>query len=312
MRVLLTGGSSFTGCWFAAALADAGCEVIATCRRPLDDYTGIAARRLALARRAGCALFGALAFGEPRFVRLVATARIDLLCHHGAAIGDFRSPGFDPLACHDAATAGADAVMAALARGGGRALVLTGSVFEGAGTAAAKPVLAYGRAKAQIRATLTAAAARHVLASACFVVPHPIGALEKPGLGTYLSTRWLAGQPARLRHPTLVRDFIHVDLLAALYAEFCGAQLRAGAPRLRAPSGRAATLLEQARWLAAALSPRLGVPCAVLGAEPPEPSDEPERLVNPEEAGARAATWPVEEAWDRLADFYLWLNSSTA
>lgn len=309
MRVLLTGVSSFTGCWFAAALAEAGSEVIATCRRPLDGYAGVAARRLDLARRAGCELLGSVAFGDRRFVDLVATTRVDVLSHHGAEIGDFRSAAFDPAACHDAATAEADAVMAALARQGGRALVLTGSVFEDATQPAPKPVLAYGRTKARIRATLTAAAARHGLAAACFVVPHPIGPLEKPGLGTYLSACWLAGQPARIRHPRLVRDLIHVDLLAALYAEFCRAQFAAAAPRLRAPSGHVATLLDQARWIGAALEPRLGVACTTLAAEPPEASDEPVVLVNPEAPGALAATWPIESAWDRLADFYLWLNS---
>lgn len=309
MRVLLTGVSSFTGGWFAAALAGAGAEVLATCRRPLDSYAGLAARRLDLARRAGCELVGGLAFGDRRFVDLVATARVDLLCHHGAEIGDFRGAAFDPVACHDAATANADGVMAALAGGGGRALVLTGSVFEG-GIAGA-PVLAYGHTKARIRATLSAAAARHGLATACFVVPHPIGALERPGLGTYLAARWLAGQPARLRHPTLVRDFIHVDLLALLFAGLCRAQLGVSPPRWHAPSGHVATLLDQARWIGAALGPRLGVPCAVAAAVPAATSDEPEVLVNLEPTDALAATWPIDRAWDRLADFYLWLNSST-
>ncbi len=312
MRVLLTGVSSFTGCWFAAALAESGCEVIATTRRPCQGYSGVAARRLELARRAGCSLVGGFAFGDPRFVDLITASRVDILCHHGCEIGDFRSAAFNPVACHDAATAGAAGVLAALARGGGRALVVTGSVFEGATAAERGPVLAYGRVKVRIRETLSAAAAREGLATACFVVPHPIGALEKPGFGTYLASRWLRGQPACVRHPSLVRDFVHVDLLGALYAEFCHAQARPTAPRLRAPSGHAATLLAHAQRIAAALGPRLGIPCGVVAAEPPAASDEPEILVNPEPAGALAATWPVERAWDRMAEFYLWLNSSTS
>lgn len=312
MRVLLTGVSSFTGCWFATALAESGCEVIATSRRPPESYAGVAARRLDLARRAGCLLRGGLAFGDPGFVDLLSANRVDVLCHHGVEIGDFRSAAFDPVACHDAATANADGVMAALARGGGRALVVTGSVFERATAAGRGPVLAYGPAKARIRETLSAAAARHGLATTCFVVPHPLGALEKPGLGTYLAARWLAGAPARLRHPSLVRDFIHVELLAALYAAHCRAQLRASPPPVRAPSGHVASLLEQARWIAAALGPRLGVPCEIAAGEPLAASDEPEVLVNAEPIGSLAATWPIDRAWDRLADFYLWLNSPTS
>jgi nucleoside-diphosphate-sugar epimerase len=311
MRVLLTGVSSFTGGWFATALAESGCEVIATSRRPPESYAGVAARRLELARCAGCVIRSGLSFGDPAFVDLIAANRVDVLCHHGVEIGDFRSAAFDPIGCHDAATANADGVMAALARSGGRALVVTGSVFEGAAAAGQGPVLAYGLAKARIRETLSAAAARHGLATTCFVVPHPIGALEKPGLGTYLAGRWLAGEPARLRHPWLVRDFIHVELLAALYAAHCRAQLHASAPSLRAPSGHVASLLEHARWIAAALRPRLGVPCEIAAGEQHGPSDEPEILINPEPTDALAATWPIDRAWDRLADFYLWLNSST-
>ena len=45
MRVLLTGGSSFTGCWFARGLALAGHEVTATLRS--SSYDGVRAERVA-------------------------------------------------------------------------------------------------------------------------------------------------------------------------------------------------------------------------------------------------------------------------
>ena len=38
MRILFTGGSSFTGYWFIKELAAAGHEVTATFQRQLDEY----------------------------------------------------------------------------------------------------------------------------------------------------------------------------------------------------------------------------------------------------------------------------------
>jgi len=49
VRILFTGASSFTGLWLVRALADAGHEVTATFRRPLEAYEDVRRRRVALA-----------------------------------------------------------------------------------------------------------------------------------------------------------------------------------------------------------------------------------------------------------------------
>ena len=67
MRVLLTGVSSFTGCWFAEALADSGFDVLATCRKPVGDYAALERRRLAKAVAAGVSLAENVAFGSEGF-----------------------------------------------------------------------------------------------------------------------------------------------------------------------------------------------------------------------------------------------------
>ncbi len=41
MKILITGGSSFTGYWFIKELSSAGHKVYATFTKKLDDYTGI-------------------------------------------------------------------------------------------------------------------------------------------------------------------------------------------------------------------------------------------------------------------------------
>src|SRR4051794_41794723 len=95
MRVLLTGASSFTGAWFAQALLEADCEVVAALRGSARGRKGVAAERLALVRR-GCELVPRVPFGSPAFLDLLRGAGpFDILCHHGAVVGDHRRGGFD-------------------------------------------------------------------------------------------------------------------------------------------------------------------------------------------------------------------------
>ena len=53
MRILLTGASSFTGAWFAAALASDGHQVTGTLQRRIGDYGNLEARRIAMLQSAG-------------------------------------------------------------------------------------------------------------------------------------------------------------------------------------------------------------------------------------------------------------------
>ena len=58
MKALLTGASSFTGLWFARALAERGIEVVAPLRGGLDSYSNSA--------RHGCGNFRKVAQRRPR------------------------------------------------------------------------------------------------------------------------------------------------------------------------------------------------------------------------------------------------------
>ena len=69
MKILFTGGSSFTGYWFIKELAAAGHEVVAVFRR--SDYTDEPRRtRVALLQKL-CRPVHDVAFGDDRFVDLV-------------------------------------------------------------------------------------------------------------------------------------------------------------------------------------------------------------------------------------------------
>ena len=73
--------------------------------------------------RYGCA------FGDDDFLALTKGS-FDVLCHHGAEVGDYRSPDFDPYRAVAANLCRLPQVLRALKDRGCVRLVLTGSVFE--------------------------------------------------------------------------------------------------------------------------------------------------------------------------------------
>ena len=312
MRVLLTGVSSFTGCWFAEALAESGSQVVATCRRSLDTYDQLGRRRIRKALDAGVTLVQNTAFGDDRFLAaLRAAAPLDLLCHHGAEVGDFRRPGYDPLTALQSNVRDAGIVFDELRRAGARGLVATGSVFEpdeGCGEEPRPAFNAYGLAKQLSWQTLRQHAQRAGLAVGRFVIPHPFGALEKPGFTRQLACAWLAGKPGIVTRPDLVRDFIHVDFLAAAYASFCRAVVSSGGEQRLGPTGQVGTLLQLAKSLSDELAPRLGCACELRAEAAAGPNSEPRTRCNADPLLPLARRWPFGRSWDRLAEFYLGLK----
>lgn len=302
MRVLLTGGSSFTGAWFARSLAEAGHEVVATFRSPLGAYRGRRARRVADVV-AHAEPVAEVAFGDDRFVELLRAGRFDVLCHHGAEAADHRNAAFDVEAAVRANTRGLGRVLAALREQGGR-IVLTGSFFEsgeGDGDPPLHALSAYGLSK-----TLTWEVFKYRCHEAGvplgkFVIPNPFGPWEEPRFTTYLARSWLAGEVPLVRTPEYVRDNIHVSLLARAYVRFVE---EAGTPyrRLR-PSGYVSTQGEFAARLARELSPRLGVDCPLELAQQTS-FPEPRVRVNTDPLDPAELGWDEGRAWDDLAAYY--------
>jgi UDP-glucose 4-epimerase len=303
VRVLLTGASSFTGAWFVRALAEAGHEVVATFRSPLDAYPEPRSRRVAAVAEVAEAV-AETSFGDERFLALLRRRRFDVLCHHGAEAKGYRSPGFDVAAAVAGNTRGLDAVLAELRRQGA-SLVLTGTVFErgeGDGDPPLPAISPYGVAKTRT-AELVAARCREAgVPLAKFVIPNPFGPWEEPRFTTYLARCWLAGEPAVVRTPRYVRDNVHVTLLASAYVRFVE-----GPPapfRKLSPSGYVSTQGEFAARVARELSPRLRVDCPLELAEQTA-FPEPRVRVNTDRLDPAELGWDEARAWDELARFYL-------
>ena len=303
MRILFTGASSFTGYWFVRELVAAGHEIVAACRGG-ESYEGLRAERVGIVRnlcetRYGCA------FGNDDF-RALAKTPFDVLCHHGAEVGDYRSPDFDPYRAAAANLYRLPEVLQALKDRGCARFVLTGSVFEaneGAGTAPRRAFSPYGLSK-----TLTAQAAqfyahREGFTFEKFVIPNPFGPYEEPRFTAYLMKTWLVGKTARVQTPCYVRDNIPVSLLAKAYAGFVGAKPAPGTVRRLNPSGypeSQGAFAERVRREAAA---RLGRPCALeLDAQTEFP--EPPARINTDLLDTVALGWSEAEAWDEFVTYY--------
>jgi UDP-glucose 4-epimerase len=305
MRVLLTGVSSFTGYWFARELVTAGHQVVAACRGE-GHYQGLRAERVRLVARS-CETHYGCAFGSDDFLVLASSPPgFDVLCHHGAEVGDYRSPDFDPYAAAAANLHRLPEILRALAGHGCHRLVLTGSLFEpgeGAGSQPLRAFSPYGLSKGLTATAAAFYAERERFTFEKFVIPNPFGPREEPRFTAYLLKTWLAGETARVQTPRYVRDNIHVDLLAKAYAGFVGATPPPGIVRGLNPSGYAESQGAFAERVRREVVSRLGIACALeLAAQSDFP--EPAVRINTDLLDPGRLGWDETRAWDDFVRYY--------
>lgn len=306
MKILFTGGSSFTGYWFLRELAAAGHDVTAVFRRPPGDYPDEVRRRRAAELAGLVRCVTGPAFGDDAFLDLLRPGGYDLIAHHAAEVTNYKSPDFDTVAAVQNNTRNLPAVLDAFKAGGGRRVLLTGSVFEGgegAGSQGLPDFSPYGLSKALTARVFQFYCDRAGLALGKFVIPNPFGPYEEPRFTAYLLKNWLAGQTPNCGQPAYVRDNIHVSLLAKAYARFA-AELPAapGFTRIN-PSGYAESQGAFALRLAQEMRPRLDLPCPVELKRQTE-FPEPRVRVNTDIPDAAALGWDESAAWDDYARYY--------
>ncbi len=298
MRVLLTGASSFTGLWFARALAAAGHEVVAPLRGARYDDP---LRRFRVDEAAkAAALIPSAPFGSDAFLKLIAEhGPFDVLCHHAAEAANHKSPDFDVQGAVSANTLNLDKVLDAARAAGVKRLVATGSAFEEGEGRGAQPLRAfspYGLSKTLTSRLLETAADKAGLDHVKFVIPNPFGPYEGQTFQRFVMSAWRAGRPVHVSHPLYGRDNVPVDLLALSYVQ--AAQGKAGAHV--SPSFYAGLTGDFFTRMAAEIAPRTGWDCALTLADS-QSFDEPQDRFNLQPLDAKALGWSESAFWDAYA-----------
>ena len=306
MKILFTGASSFTGYWFVKALAAAGHEIICPVTGDLVDYADIRLWRVEQLKSV-CRLVPQAPFGSENFQKIIRENRFDLLCHHAAEARNYKSPDFDAVRALQNNTVNLRTLLATMKPRGLKAVCLTGSVFEpdeGAGDEPLRAFSPYGLSKGMTFQLFRYYCHETGLPLGKFVIPNPFGPFEEPRFTAYLMRNWREGKPAEVKTPDYLRDNIHVDLLAAVYAQFVQqvSELKAGSAKIN-PSGYVQKQGEFAERVAEEARTRLGWTCE-LKLSRQEDFSEPLSRANTEPAAKLIPDWNENAAWDAFVDFY--------
>jgi UDP-glucose 4-epimerase len=308
MKILFTGGSSFTGYWFIRELARAGHEVVATFRTRPEDYADeLRRQRVSLALENCRGVFGC-SFGDPAFLDLASSGPWDVFCHHAADVTNYKSESFDVVAALGNNTREIAEVLAALKHDGNAspAILVTGSVFEndeGAGSEGLPAFSPYGLSKSLSYQVFRYHALRAGLALGKFVIPNPFGPQEDPRFTAYLMKTWFAGKTAAVNTPAYVRDNIHVSLLALAYVRF--AELLAGSQGIQTlhPSGYVESQGAFAQRFSREMSERLAIPCD-LDLKRQTEFPEARVRINTDLIDGASWGWDEADAWNEIAQYY--------
>jgi nucleoside-diphosphate-sugar epimerase len=305
VRILLTGGSSFTGLWFARSLVAAGHTVVAPLKGSFGGYSGLRGERVTELKRIA-EVVEDCPFGSASFVDLASTGSWDLLCQHAARTGDYRNPAFDVAGAIAENTHNLVDVIRAMSTRGLRGVVLTGSIFEqdeGAGETPLRAFSPYGLSKGLTWEFYRYLSQTMGFPLGKFVIPNPFGPFEEPRFCNYLIQSWFKGEIPTIRTPLYVRDNIHIDLLAAAYASFVNKlPIQKGVIRLN-PSFYVESQGAFAARFATEMAPRLGIACPVASLLQSE-FGEPMVRINTDRVDGAALGWSEAAAWEAEAEFY--------
>lgn len=300
MKILFTGGSSFTGFWIVSQLVKDNHDVVITFTGSQNSYSGIRLLRIKKLL-ANCEAFWNTSFGDDSFIELLEQQKFDIICHHGAYVSDYKS---DEFCVHEALrvnTNNLQQITQLLKRSSLKKIILTGTVFEeneGVGEAPMEAFSPYGLSKGFTANLFSYWCKKNSIPLAKFVIPNPFGPYEEPRFTTYLINTWKKGQTANVRTPLYIRDNIHVSLLAVFYSKF----LSSDSLKIN-PSGYVESQGSFANRFALEMRKRIKYECK-LNMDEQTDFSEPLIRINTDIAKFDKAVWNENKAWDELAEYY--------
>lgn len=307
MKILFTGASSFSGLWFAEALAARGHSLVTPLQRPQVEYEGLRKMRVQRLKKCAKKIFDC-PFGSLLFLDLLEKeGPFDLICHHAATVTDYKSHTFDFVGALESNTLSINLFFEQLKAQKCQKLLLTGSLFEqreGLSSPGNQAVSPYGLSKGLTSDVFSYFSALYGIKLGKFVIPNPFGPYEEARFTTYLANSWLHNKPASVTFPEYLRDNIPISLLAKSYAAFAESLTSdAGYSKLN-PSFRPETQGSFVQSFAKEMQERLNVPCEYTLQKQTEFS-EPKVRINCDPLDPEALGWKEAPAWDALAEFYL-------
>lgn len=305
MKVLFTGGSSFTGFWFVKGLAGAGHEVVSVFTKGDDGYSGIRKKRMDYLREMSRTVFNC-AFGSDKFLSLIRSENWDLLCQHAADVTNYKSPDFDIVSAVRNNTENLSSVLKMLKEKKCNRVLFTGSVFEGnegAGSDNLRAFSPYGLSKGLTCEIFKYYTTAMDMRLGKFVIPNPFGPYEEPRFTSYLIRSWFERKIPQVASPAYVRDNIHISLLATAYVHFAeNLADKPGFERIN-PSGYPESQGAFALRFSDEMRARLSLPCELELAEQRD-FPEPRVRINTDIISHLFPAWNEKSAWDELAEFY--------
>lgn len=306
MKILFTGGSSFTGYWFVKELTEQNQEVLATFTKNSHDYSGIQKERIdKLALICNCQFD--CEFGSTKFMNLIENeSHIDILCHHGAYTTNYKSQDFDVLTAVSVNTKNISSVLDKLRKKGCYKVLLTGSIFEqkeGVGSDGLRAFSPYGLSKGLTCEILRYYTLFFEMKLGKFVIPNPFGPYEGPKFTSYLVEEWYKGKTPFVATPNYVRDNIHVSLLAKAYVYFIKSLRDNLDYETFHPSCYPESQGSFAIRFAKEIGLRLGLPCEIK-IDIQKDFFEPIVRINTDYVRNKFNDWSEEQSWNELAHYY--------
>jgi nucleoside-diphosphate-sugar epimerase len=217
-KILLSGITSFSGCYIAAELIKSGYKVYAPLLKAADQYTGLKAQRLKLA--SGAELIAPCDIGTVRFIELINEIKPQVFINHGGYVQNYRSLDFDFLKHLETNLKHIKVLTSALQANGCKLFIHSGSAFEPGEECSQYGVSPYGVAKKMVWDMTCFWCLQNKLPVVKLVIPNPYGHLENDDRLLPVFAKLIKeGKPIKLSEPAVVRNNIKGEDLAKHYLQ---------------------------------------------------------------------------------------------